>query len=151
MTTVITYGTFDVFHVGHVKLLRRLRSLGSRLVVGCSTDEFNALKGKRSFMPYEHRAEILQACRYVDDVFPESSWDQKRADILREKADIFAMGDDWVGKFDELGDICRVVYLPRTENISSTEIRQLARALHDEQVQAVKAAARHLMQSIDRL
>jgi len=151
MTTVITYGTFDVFHVGHVKLLARLRGLGTRLVVGCSTDEFNALKGKRSLMPFEHRAEILRACRYVDGVFPEEGWDQKRADILRERADIFAMGDDWVGKFDELGDICRVIYLPRTENISSTEIRQLARSLHEEQVQAVKAAARHLMHTIDRL
>ena len=85
MTTVITYGTFDLFHIGHVNLLRRLRELGDRLVVGCSTDEFNLLKGKQSAMPYDHRAGILRSIRYVDDVFPEDSWEQKREDIVRER------------------------------------------------------------------
>ena len=122
MTTVITYGTFDLFHIGHVNLLRRLRELGDRLVVGCSTDEFNALKGKKTTMPYEHRAGILRAMRYVDDVFPEANWEQKRADIVREDAQIFAIGEDWVGKFDDLGDICDVVYLPRTPSVSTTAI-----------------------------
>lgn len=95
MKTVITYGTFDLFHVGHVRLLCRLRALGDHLIVGCSTDEFNAAKGKQSAMSYEHREELLRACRYVDDVFPEENWEQKQSDILKFHADIFAMGDDW--------------------------------------------------------
>jgi glycerol-3-phosphate cytidylyltransferase len=127
MRTVITYGTFDLFHVGHVNLLRRLRALGDRLVIGCSTDRFNALKGKRAAIPYEHRVTILLACRHVDHVFPEEHWEQKRRDIVREGASIFAMGDDWAGKFDDLGDLCRVVYLPRTRDVSSSEIRSCLR------------------------
>lgn len=123
--TVISYGTFDLFHVGHVKLLRRLRDLGDRVVIGLSTDGFNRIKHKRSIMSYEERKMILEACRYVDRVFPEETWEQKRGDILREQADVFAMGDDWVGKFDDLSDLCEVVYLPRTKDVSTTEIRQL--------------------------
>lgn len=123
--TVLTYGTFDLFHAGHVRLLRRLAGLGGRLIVGCSTDGFNALKGKSCIMPYEARAEILRACRYVDHVIPEECWEQKRGDVVRHGADIFAMGSDWTGKFDDLADLCRVVYLPRTENISTTEIKHL--------------------------
>jgi glycerol-3-phosphate cytidylyltransferase len=144
MKTVITYGTFDLFHVGHVRLLRRLRDLGGRLVVGCSTDEFNASKGKRSVMPYSQRVEILEACRYVDKVFPENDWEQKADDIQREQADIFAMGDDWVGKFDHLDQLVEVVYLPRTKDISTTEVRQLVKSLHTEQVEEIKAAIDHL-------
>ncbi|HBI69438.1 MAG TPA: glycerol-3-phosphate cytidylyltransferase [Massilia sp.] len=151
MKTIITYGTFDLFHVGHVNLLRRLRALGDRLVVGCSTDEFNALKGKRSIMPFEHRIAILEACRFVDVVFPEHHWDQKRDDIMREGADIFAMGDDWTGKFDDLGDICQVVYLPRTADVSSTEIRQLVKVFKGEQVQALKNSAEQLIRNISLL
>src|SRR3982074_1555822 len=83
--TVITYGTFDLFHVGHLNLLRRLKSLGDRLVVGVSSDEFNVLKGKKTVMPYAHRAEIVSAIRYVDGIFPEECWEQKRDDVLREK------------------------------------------------------------------
>ena len=124
MKTVITYGTFDLFHIGHVNLLRRLRAMGDRLVVGCSSDEFNRLKNKEVVIPYADRAEILASCRYVDAVFPEHSWDQKRPDIIREKAAIFAMGHDWEGKFDDLSDIVQVVYLPRTDGVSTTEIRQ---------------------------
>ena len=124
MKTVITYGTFDLFHVGHVRLLKRLKSMGDKLVVGCSTDEFNALKGKKTVIQYAHRLEILLACRYVDKVIPEYSWEQKRLDIEKESADIFAMGDDWVGKFDELSNICDVIYLPRTDNVSSSEIKK---------------------------
>jgi glycerol-3-phosphate cytidylyltransferase len=145
MTTVITYGTFDLFHIGHVNLLRRLRELGDRLVVGCSTDEFNALKGKQSAMPYEHRAGILRSLRYVDDVFPENSWEQKRADIAREGAKVFAMGDDWVGKFDDLVDVCDVVYLPRTREVSTTGIRQVLHGLQQERVMELKRAAEHVL------
>lgn len=123
MKRVLTYGTFDLFHLGHVRLLRRLAALGDELVVGCSTDEFNKLKGKKSVMPFEQRLEILEACRYVDKVLPERDWDQKRDDILREEISVFGMGDDWTGKFDHLTDICEVVYLPRTENISTTQLR----------------------------
>lgn len=151
MTTVITYGTFDLFHIGHVNLLRRLRELGDRLVVGCSTDEFNASKGKKSVMDYEHRAGILRAVRYVDDVFPERDWHQKREDIARERASIFAMGDDWVGKFDDLGDVCEVVYLPRTRDISTTGIRQVLNALQQERVQEIRRAGEHLLDLVSAL
>jgi glycerol-3-phosphate cytidylyltransferase len=123
MKTVITYGTFDLFHVGHIRLLKRLSALGDRLIVGISSDEFNADKGKKSFFSYEERAEIIESCKYVTKVFPESNWQQKRNDIIKYEADIFAMGDDWKGKFDELKDICEVVYLPRTEDISTTDIK----------------------------
>jgi glycerol-3-phosphate cytidylyltransferase len=149
MATIITYGTFDLFHVGHVNLLQRLRALGTRLVVGCSTDEFNATKGKTALIPYEHRISILKACRYVDDVFPESNWDQKRADIVREKADIFAMGNDWAGKFDYLEDLCKVVYLPRTEDVSSTELRQIVHAYRQEEIQQIKTAVSTLMRLVE--
>lgn len=125
MKTVISYGTFDLFHLGHVRLLRRLSALGDRLVIGCSTDEFNALKGKKSVMSYPQRVEILESCRYVDDVFPENHWEQKRADILRENADVFGMGADWEGKFDDLADVVSIVYLPRTVGVSTTSLREL--------------------------
>ena len=150
MVTVITYGTFDLFHFGHVRLLKRLRDLGDRLVVGCSTDDFNNLKGKKTVVPYAHRREILLSCRYVSDVFPEDNWEQKRDDIIREKADIFGMGHDWTGKFDDLSDLLKVVYLPRTDGVSTTEIKDLMRAAQpptspisagsDEQIDRVAAA-----------
>ena len=149
MKTVITYGTFDLFHVGHVRLLQRLRELGDRLVVGCSTDEFNALKGKKALIGYEDRVEVLRSCRYVDEVFPENNWNQKRNDVQRFAADIFAMGDDWVGKFDFLSDQCQVVYLPRTENVSSTEIRQIVRSLHQDELRTVRSAALHVVELLD--
>ena len=125
MKTIITYGTFDLFHVGHIRLLKRLRALGDRLVVGVSTDEFNASKGKASFFSYEEREEIVSSCRYVDEVFPESNWEQKKHDIGKFGADVFAMGADWEGEFDFLSDCCEVCYLPRTENISTTSIKKL--------------------------
>lgn len=131
MVTVITYGTFDLFHFGHVRLLKRLRALGDKLVIGCSSDEFNSLKGKKTVVPYAHRREILLSCRYVSDVFPEHNWEQKREDIIREKADIFGMGHDWTGKFDDLCDLVKVVYLPRTDGISTTDLKHSVHSLQD--------------------
>lgn len=121
--TLLTYGTFDLFHIGHVRLLQRLNGMCDRLIVAVSTDAFNAIKGKTSVMPYEARRDILKACRYVDMVLPEHHWDQKRQDVIDHNVDIFAMGDDWAGKFDFLSDLCEVAYLPRTPNVSTTELR----------------------------
>lgn len=151
MKTVITYGTFDLFHIGHLKLLQRLRALGDRLVVGVSTDEFNAIKGKKTVVSFEHRIEIVNAVRYVDATFPEHHWEQKRDDIRREGAAIFAMGDDWVGKFDDLEDICEVVYLPRTRDVSTTEIRQLVALMQAEKLAELKSVTAHLQRIVDTL
>ena len=151
MKTIITYGTFDLFHIGHLNLLSRLRNLGDRLVVGVSTDEFNAIKGKKTVVPYRHRAEIVAALKYVDSVFPEESWEQKRSDISREKADVFAMGDDWVGRFDDLGDSCRVIYLPRTQDVSSTEIRQMVSVMREEKLSELRRSVENLQELISTL
>ena len=126
MARVITYGTYDLFHVGHLRLLQRAKALagdGGKLIVGVSTDRFNWVeKHKKSAIPYEQRAEIVSALKCVDEVIPEDDWDMKR-DILEKKIDIFCMGSDWQGKFDHLKEVCRVVYLPRTDGISSTELK----------------------------
>jgi glycerol-3-phosphate cytidylyltransferase len=124
MKTIITYGTFDILHVGHINLLRRARALGDRLVVGLSTDEFNQGKHKSSLLNYENRKVVLESIRYVDAVFAEENWEQKAADIQRFAAAVFVMGDDWAGKFDFLGEHCEVVYLARTPDISTTDIKQ---------------------------
>ena len=123
MKTILTYGTFDLFHVGHLKLFERCRSMGDQLIVGVSTDEFNALKGKRTIIKYSDRAELVASCKYVDQVFPEENWDQKKTDIIKYSADVFVMGDDWTGKFDFLSEFCKVIYLPRTPNVSTTDIK----------------------------
>lgn len=151
MKTVVTYGTFDLFHVGHLRLLKRLRSLGDRLVVGLSTDEFNRLKGKETVVPYEQRREILMGVRYVDNVFPEDCWEQKAEDIRREKADIFAMGDDWAGKFDFLSDIVQVVYLPRTPDVSTTALKQVLSSRQAERIASVRHSLEHTMSLVDEL
>jgi glycerol-3-phosphate cytidylyltransferase len=117
---VITYGTFDLFHIGHLNILERLRALGGHLAVGISTDAFNATKGKKSVIPYVERVAIVRALRCVDEVFPEETWEQKPGDIKRLRIDTFGMGDDWRGKFDHLSEFCEVVYLPRTEGVSTT-------------------------------
>jgi len=122
--TVITYGTYDILHRGHVNLLRRARDLGDYLIVGLSTDEFNALKGKRAFFSYDDRKLVLETLRYVDEVIPERTWEQKTDDVVERGVDVFVMGDDWEGKFDFLLDYCQVLYLPRTEGISTAEIRK---------------------------
>ncbi|MEF3331144.1 glycerol-3-phosphate cytidylyltransferase [Oceanobacillus oncorhynchi] len=123
MRTIITYGTFDLLHVGHVNLLKRAKEMGDYLIVGLSTDDFNILKHKQSFYSYEDRKIILESVRYVDKVIPEISWEQKKDDILTYHVDTFVMGNDWKGKFDALRSFCEVVYLPRTDGISSTLIK----------------------------
>lgn len=122
--TVITYGTFDMFHIGHLKLLQRLSEMGDRVVVAVSTDEFNIGKGKKTLIPYEQRVQIVSAIKYVDMVIPEVSWEQKLSDIKTYNVDIFAIGNDWKGKFDFLEELCEVVYLPRTKNISTTDLKR---------------------------
>ena len=125
MTTVLTYGTFDLLHIGHINLLKRARSLGDRLIVALSTDEFNqAEKNKTSVNCYQDRKTILESIRFVDQVIPEEGWNQKLLDIETYKIDVFTIGDDWQGHFDFLQEKCKVIYLPRTANISTTEIKQ---------------------------
>lgn len=125
MKKVITYGTFDLLHYGHVRLLKRARELGDYLIVGLSTDEFNEFqKHKESYNNYAERKFILEAIRYVDEVIPEEDWDQKVTDITKYHIDTFVMGSDWQGKFDFLKSVCDVVYLPRTPEISTTKIKK---------------------------
>ena len=125
MKKVITYGTYDLLHVGHINLLRRAKELGDYLLVVLSTDEFNAIKHKTAYHSYEDRKAILEAIRYVDLVIPEENWDQKRTDVHEYCVDTFVIGDDWKGKFDFLEEEgCKVVYLPRTPEISTTQIKK---------------------------
>lgn len=138
--TILTYGTFDLFHIGHLRLLQRLRALGGRLVVGVSTDEFNQSKGKQTIVPFADRAEIISGLSCVDLVIPETCWKQKADDIKQHQVDILGMGDDWRGKFDDLSSLCEVVYLPRTEGISSTQIRNSLKVLSVEHVRELKQA-----------
>jgi len=123
MKKVITYGTFDLFHLGHLRILERAKSYGDYLIVAVSSDEFNAVKGKECVYPYEHRARIVEAIRYVDKVIPEHEWEQKIKDVTENRVDLFVMGEDWQGKFDFLKEYCEVIYLKRTENISTTQIK----------------------------
>lgn len=123
MKRILTYGTFDLLHYGHIRILKRAKAEGDYLVVALSTDEFNEIKGKRSYHTYETRKKMLEAVRYVDLVIPENDWDQKKDDVIKYQIDEFVMGDDWKGKFDELKDHCDVVYLERTPNISTTKIK----------------------------
>ena len=125
MKKVITYGTFDLLHYGHINLLRRAKTLGDYLIVGLSTDEFNNKeKNKECYFDYENRKSLLDAVKYVDLVIPEETWEQKVSDIKKYNVDVFVIGDDWEGKFDYLEDIgIEVVYLPRTKEISTTKIK----------------------------
>lgn len=123
MKRVITYGTFDLLHYGHINLLRRAKAYGDYMIVALSTDAFNAIKGKKSYFEYEKRKALLEAIRYVDLVIPEENWEQKITDIQEYHIDTFVMGDDWEGKFDYLKEYCEVVYLPRTPEISTTQIK----------------------------
>lgn len=125
MKRVITYGTYDLLHYGHIELLRRARALGDYLIVALSTDEFNLNeKNKKSYFSYEERKRMLEAIRYVDLVVPEENWGQKTTDIDKYLVDVFVMGDDWEGKFDFLKEKCEVVYLSRTPEVSTTQIKQ---------------------------
>jgi glycerol-3-phosphate cytidylyltransferase len=123
--TVLTYGTFDLLHYGHLEVLRRASLLGDKLIVGVSTDKFNEIKGKTCVLPYKKRKELLESIDYVDKVIPEDNWDQKTTDIQNNNIDIFVMGDDWQGKFDKLKSFCKVIYLPRTKGISSSKLKSI--------------------------
>lgn len=123
MKRILTYGTFDLLHYGHINLLRRAKAEGDYLIVALSTDEFNAGKGKHAYFSWEARKGMLEAIRYVDLVIPERTWDQKADDIVTYHADMLVMGDDWAGRFDELNELCEVLYLPRTPEISTTQIK----------------------------
>lgn len=125
MKRVLTYGTFDTLHFGHIRLLQRARKLGDYLIVGLSTDEFNEIKNKKAYHTWEERKLLLESLRYVDLVIPENNWEQKINDVKLYHADVFTMGDDWKGTFDFLSEYCEVVYLPRTQSISSTDIRKI--------------------------
>ncbi|MCW2830054.1 MAG: tagD [Aeromicrobium sp.] len=140
MTTVLTYGTFDLFHIGHLNLINRLTELGDRVIIGVSTDEFNAGKGKTSVVSYEDRSRIIAAIKGVDLVIPETAWEQKATDIVDHDVDVFAIGDDWAGKFDDLKQLCDVVYLSRTDGISSTEIKQMLRVLDPSHITEMQEA-----------
>ena len=124
MKKVITYGTYDLLHYGHINLLKRAKSLGDYLIVAISTNEFNEIKGKKCYFSFEERKQLVESIRYVDLVIREDSWEQKIYDIKEFKIDTFVMGDDWKGKFDYLKDYCQVVYLPRTPEISTTKIKE---------------------------
>ena len=151
MKTVITYGTFDLFHVGHVRLLKRVRSLGDRLIVGCSTDEFNEAKGKKCIIPYENRAEVLLSCKYVDQVIPEENWEQKLSDIKEHNVQIFCIGDDWAGKFDFLSEVCEVYYLPRTDGISTTQLKDVMSLNKSEKMQGIRLKVQQALDLIDNM
>lgn len=122
-TIALTYGTFDLFHIGHLRLFERIKQRYDRLIVAVSTDEFNALKGKKSVVPFGDRIAMVAACRWVDQVIAETGWEQKERDVVVHGADAVIMGSDWEGRFDDLKALCEVVYLPRTEGVSSTELK----------------------------
>ena len=123
--TVLTYGTFDLLHYGHLEILRRASLLGDKLIVGISTDKFNELKSKTCVLPYKKRKQLLESLDYVDKVIPEDNWNQKVTDIKDNKVDIFVMGNDWEGKFDDLNKYCKVIYFPRTKGVSTTKLKSI--------------------------
>jgi glycerol-3-phosphate cytidylyltransferase len=131
MKKVITYGTFDLLHYGHINLLKRAKACGDYLIVAISTDEFNIIKEKKSFFSYEKRCQLVEAIRHVDLVIPEHNWEQKVSDVQEFRVDTFVIGDDWAGKFDFLKEHCEVVYLGRTPEISTTQIKQEIEASRD--------------------
>lgn len=149
--TILTYGTFDLFHNGHLKLLSRLKSLGDKLIVGVSTDEFNARKGKKTIIPFHDRIEIVKSIKYVDLAIPETDWDQKSRDIEFYDVDILGMGHDWEGKFNDLNSKCEIVYLPRTEGISSTKIKNSLSSFDKENIKKIKDSMDVIADIIEKL
>jgi len=136
---VITYGTFDLFHIGHLKLLQRLKALGDKLIVAVSTDEFNEIKNKTTIIPFDQRAEIVANIKCVDLVIPEKDWEQKIEDIKKYDISVFAMGSDWHGKFDFLNEFCDVIYLERTEGISSSKLKSTLKNFSVSKTEVIKA------------
>lgn len=124
MKRILTYGTFDLLHIGHINILKKSKEFGDYLIVAVSTDEFNSIKGKQSQYSYEDRKQIIESIRYVDEVISERTWEQKKDDVEKYGIDVLVMGDDWEGKFDDLKEFCEVVYLPRTEGISTTMTKE---------------------------
>lgn len=151
MKVILTYGTFDLFHIGHLNLLKRLKDMGEYLIVGVSTDEFNLLKGKKTVIKYEDRAKIVESIKFVDLVIPEVSWEQKKSDINKFNVDVFAIGEDWKGKFDELNQYCEVKYLPRTEGISSTELKKQLKILDPKHINDFKNALDTLSTIVEKI
>jgi glycerol-3-phosphate cytidylyltransferase len=144
MITVLTYGTYDLLHAGHIRFLKRARAMGHFLIVGLSTDHFNNIKGKKAFYSYARRKEILESIRYVTKVIPERTWAQKATDIRKYGAACLVQTSDWKGKFDRFRSLCEVIYLPRTRGISTSLIKS---TLHDgkctkKQLPSKKAARR---------
>lgn len=149
--TVITYGTFDLLHVGHIRLLKRLKALGDYLIVGVSTDAFNAQKGKASIYPFEERRDIIASIGIVDKVIAEEHWAQKATDVECYSVDILAMGDDWAGKFDDLSSDVEIVYLPRTEGISTTDIKTVIARQQEDKIFALEQAVDQVGRLVQRL
>ena len=147
---VLTYGTFDLFHIGHLNLLNRLRELGDYLIVGVSTDKFNEGKGKKTIVSFEDRIKIVASLKCVDLAIPEESWEQKVDDIKKHGVSVFGMGHDWEGHFDFLKEYCEVVYLPRTEGISSTALKKTLQALDKSHVDDLKKALDLISSIVER-
>lgn len=140
MKKVITYWTFDILHKWHINIFKRAKELWDYLIVWISTDDFNNLKNKKSFYSYEERKFILESIKYVDEVIPENNWNQKKEDIINNWVDTFVMWDDWKWKFDELKNICNVIYLPRTPDISTTELKKNLKNLNVENIENIEKA-----------
>lgn len=148
---VITYGTFDLFHVGHLNILERLKQLGDYLIVGVSTDEFNESKGKKTIISFEDRLSIVQGLKCVDLAIPEISWEQKIEDIKKYNVSVFGMGHDWQGYFDELKECCEVVYLKRTDGVSSTEIKGSLHVLNKDNILQLKKSLDAISSIVENL
>ena len=138
MKKIITYGTFDLLHKGHINILKRAKDLWDHLTVAISSDEFNKIKNKTSFYSFEERKFLLEAIKYVDEVIPENDWEQKTRDVQERNIDIFVMGDDWEWKFDFLKEYCEVKYLPRTEGISTTKLKSTLKGINNENINKIE-------------
>ncbi|MEJ5230088.1 MAG: adenylyltransferase/cytidyltransferase family protein [Pseudothermotoga sp.] len=131
MRTVLTYGSFDLFHIGHLNFLQKARDFGDRLVVGVTTDEFDLLKGKVDLFNYEERAKVVESIKYVDEIFPAKGWEEKIEDIEKYKPHVIVASEEWREKYEPLRKLCRVEFLPRTQGISSSRLRHLLNAIEE--------------------